>query len=305
MCMWFSAIFSNIISWIFDPKNRIIILFIGIAIFIMLFLKQCNDISSLKNQLVAKQTEIQRVQNNSAASLDTIRQSYDSKTGTLTATIQGYDLTVKELNSKYANLFDNVSSLKTTLKGFSPTSISTNTFESKERITDISSSAYALDSMGESNIKFKADTNFIDGNFRKISGKIPFRVAFYKKQDSSLISYEKQNFYSRVYAVSGSIINIDQQMTVYTGLDKNDKTGEVSVWAKTKYPGVTFNILKGATIEDDNKTKSILEESKKTWGLGFSFGIGAICEPQQKIIFPGIYMGIGINYTPKKLQWGK
>ena len=271
-------------------------------IFFGLFLKQCNDIKSLHLQVAAKEQQIKVDEFNRQASIDTIKQSYDAKTGELTATIKGYQLTTQQLTDQYSTLFGSIQDLKSAWKNAKPSTIVNNQYSVNEKISDVTTTATGLDSMGSANISFIADTIFSPGNTRKISGKIPFSIAFYKKQDSSLLNYSSQSFYSKVYSGS-TILNFDQEMNVFTGLNKDPKTGQVSVWAKTNYPGVHFNVLKGASIEDDKVTTEALKQPAKRWGIGFSLGVGGIYNTQDKLYIPSLYFGIGLNYTPKKLQF--
>ena len=42
---------------------------------------------------------------------------------------------------------------------------------------------------------------------------------------------------------------------------------------------------------------------RKQWGLGFSAGYGSLFNIQQNTINFGPYLGIGVTYQPKILQW--
>ena len=76
-------------------KNPTIASYLGAALILMIFLfiGQCNKNASLRNEISEKQSEIERQDRNYKASLDTVKQSYDLKTGT-TKTIGGWYVTV-------------------------------------------------------------------------------------------------------------------------------------------------------------------------------------------------------------------
>lgn len=301
--MWYLP-FTKVFTWIIDPKNRNLLIFLGIVVFMLLFLQQCNRVKSLKEELSAKDAEITRVEQNQAASVDSITQSYDSKTGTLTATIKGYEVTMKELDGKYSEIFSNMKEMKKFWKDQKPSSIVENNFYTTENITNMQVSSSKIDSAGNGDISFIADTIFSPGNSRKITGNIPYTLSLFNKNDSSLVNYKNQPYYATT-ATGKTSLTFDQQMTIYTGLSRDKKTKQTTVWAKTNYPGVTFNVLKGANIQDDDATKKALVSSRKEWGLGFSFGAAGVYNLSNKNIVPGVYFGVGLNYTPKKLQFGK
>ena len=299
--------FKAAFTWLTDKDNRSLIAFILVIIFALLFLKQCNDVSSLKAQLQEKDSQIARTESNYKASIDTIRQTYDKQTGTLTATISGYDLKLQELNDKYSDLFGGVQEMKKILKTQNPISTTENNYYITERITDVSVRSSGVDSLGDGKITIKGDTIFSPGNFRNLSGTIPYQVDFYNKGDSSPVKYSSLPYFAK-FQPGASFFDLKQDMTVYTMLTRDKKTGQVSVVAKTNYPGVNFNVLRGATIEDDHTTHETLVNARKAWGAGFSVGIGALyCPvPGTKVpLLPGVYAGFGLNFTPKKLQFGK
>jgi hypothetical protein len=73
--------------------------------------------------------------------------------------------------------------------------------------------------------------------------------------------------------------------------------------AQSKYPGISFSKLEGADIMSDPTSKAAAKNLRSRWGIGLSTGLGVVANTGS--LTPGIYVGIGLNYTPKKLQWGK
>ena len=79
------------------------LLFAGIVLFALLFLRQCGKTSNAKAEIEVAKQEIVRVTNNLAASKDTLDQ-YMLDISTTRAEIKGYELTVEELESDYVDL---------------------------------------------------------------------------------------------------------------------------------------------------------------------------------------------------------
>ena len=69
----------------------------------------------------------------------------------------------------------------------------------------------------------------------------------------------------------------------------------------TDYPGVTFTKLEGASILDDPKNKPALRQLRKNWSLGIQAGYGMTLNGNN--INGAPYLGIGLSYSPKFLQW--
>lgn len=71
---------------------------------------------------------------------------------------------------------------------------------------------------------------------------------------------------------------------------------EVFVNLKTDYPGITFNNTRGILIKKDEGFLQFTRNQRKQFGLGLQIGLGYTDR-----ITP--YVGIGVSYTPRWLQW--
>ena len=78
-----------------------------------------------------------------------------------------------------------------------------------------------------------------------------------------------------------------------------------AMMADTDYPGITFTNIEGASIMDEPANKKLLRQMRKPWGLGLNIGYGAIVDVKNGSVATGPYVGFGISYSPKFLQWGK
>ena len=93
-------------------------------------------------------------------------------------------------------------------------------------------------------------------------------------------------------------IDLNQNIFLSALLTRDNKTKELFVNLSTDYPGTTFNSAEGILIDQKSKEfKDLQYQNRKTLGLGLQLGVGL----SGSSVAP--YVGIGINYTPKFLQW--
>jgi len=290
--------FIGIWSWIKDPKNRgvIRILFFAALIAIILIQRSCN--SQLQQELEAQKTETQRIANNNEALLDTLRQGKINDT-TLLAERKAIKITMDELKKGYSDLLVGFEQFKKQ----NPKVIEKIYFNNKETIREVP--VYAkMDSLGKGYFAFTDTANFADGNFRKLSGKLPFTNKLFTKKDSTEVDMNKLGFYSKVNPGKADFL-LEQGMKLKVGLFEDPKTHKVSIAATTSYPGITFTKLEGADIMSDDISKKAARNFRRTWGIGFSLTYGATVDLKTSKVAFGPQVGVGLHYTPKWLQWGK
>jgi hypothetical protein len=278
------TIFKGIISFLTNPKNTRMLLFAGIVLFALLFLRQCGKTSDAKAETEVAKQEIVRVTNNLAASKDTIDQ-YMVDINTTRAEIKGYELTVEELEGEYAELLADFE----IEKNKPPVVIIKTVYVIKDSIIEVPIYVLPGDSMFDKYLAFSDSAVYdsIGVNYRFLTGRIPIIIDY---EDSTLIP-------------GFGTFGLELGMNLNLGLFKDKKTKEITILADTDYPGVTFTKLQGANILTDPKNKKILRGLRKSWGLGINVGYGMMLDIPNNAFVTGPYVGVGLSYTPKILQW--
>lgn len=170
---------TNILSWMLDPRNRTIILFIIIAGLIVLFLYQKNRTTNFKNKYNEQKKEKIRLINNYNASQDSLR-TYIDKNGKLTAEKLGYQLTVEELNNENDSLFTLYKSEKDKKAKVHIEYV----YKIVQNVSEI-----PTEIIGDTIIFVRDSINYGEGNYRSLTTEIPYNLIYRIKEDS-VNSYE-------------------------------------------------------------------------------------------------------------------
>lgn len=275
------GIVTNIIKFITDPKNTRMILFAGIVLFALLFLRQCNATQKAKAQILIEQQEKNRINNNWEASLDTLKQ-FKIGDSTNRAQIAGYELTLDELETKYSGLLGDFE----VEKNKPPRVVIKTEYVIKEVIKEVP--VYAtIDSNGVKSFEFNDSLRYNKNNWRSLFGKIPFII-------------DTLGTEPKVIPENGSFL-VQFGMNLNLGLFQDTDTKKIMIKADSDYPGIEFTSIEGASILDDPKNKKVLRSLRKSFGLGVSVGYGLSFNGSN--IVAGPYIGFGITYQPKFLQW--
>ena len=291
-------IFISIWSWLSDPKNKSLRILMGVAILIAIILIQCSNNRGLKSELSQQSAETQRVINNFEALSSPLIQ-YKINDSTLIAEKLAVKITMDELKKNYSDLMIGFEKFKKS----NPKVIEKITIINNETIREVP--IYVkTDSLGNKKLIFSSDKVFADSNYRKLSGTIPVSTKIFTKNDSTEIDAKILGYYTQVYP-GLSNFTLEQGIKLKVGLFENPKTKKVTIAATTSYPGITFTKLDGADIMSDEVSKKATKNFRKTWGIGFNIGYGAVVNLNNFEVFFGPQAGIGIIYTPKLLQWGK
>jgi len=258
-------IIKNIIQILTDPKNTRMFLLGGIVVLFILLFRQCEQTNIAKGEAV-------KISNNWKASLDTI-ENYIDKNGNAAAEIRALNLSIEEIEGQLE--FE---------KDKPPLTIIKTETVIKEVIVEVP--VVILDTIINTVIgDFNSALTFSDKKEWGKTSRIIDAIIPYKTSDS-LISFGNAN------------IGLKQNIFLTASLTRDIKTKELFVNLLTDYPGTTFNSAEGILIDQKSKAfKGLQYENRKTIGLGLQLGVGLTGNQ----ISP--YIGIGLNYTPKFLQW--
>lgn len=286
----------NIWKFIKDSKNQRLLIFAALLIFGLLFFRQCNTIKGLKEQIKTEQAETKRIKNNYDASQDTVRM-YRTENGNLRGEISGYTLTLEELRGEYADLFKKYEYEKNK----PPKTIIEYVVQIKEVIKEVPVYV-SIDSLGNKAFTFSDTAIYEDDNSRILTGLIPFKINYYSLPDSTLLHPDSIKNCAKVFPGLG-VFQLSQNISLTTGLSIDNKTKKPLIWVETKYPGVIFPTIKGAYIMDDPLSREAARKLRKEFGISAQFGYGLLLSKTG--YNTGLYMGVGISYTPRWLQFGK
>lgn len=277
-------IIKNIIAFLTDPKNTRMLLFALIVIFALLFLRQCGLTNEANERTLQAKNETIRVSNNFEASMDTIKK-YKIDKNTWRSEKQVYELSQNDLIEKYKDLLGKFEYEQNK----PPTTIIKTEYVIKEIITNVAVNG-TIDSIGNVNLTVLDSLSYDSLNYRKIAGSIPAKV----KYDS--LGYS-------INTSSNATFSINQGMSLNFGLFKDKETKKILLKVDTDYPGITFTKLNGADILDNPKNKKILRNTRKNWSIGINTGYGIFYNSSDLNIRSGPYIGFGLTYSPKLLQW--
>jgi hypothetical protein len=212
--------------------------------------------------------ETTRISNNLKASQDTIR-NYVDKNGNSAAEIRALTLTLDE--AKEMVEFEKNRPPVTVIK-----------YETKivEKLVEIP----------------VASIDTVIGNFN--SAAVIASEASWGKSSRKIKTTVPYSFTDGKATFGDATIDLEQNIFLTASILRDKKTKEVFVNLSTDYPGTKFNSAQGIMIDQTSSGfRDLQRQSRKSLGLGLQLGMGFTGNG----ISP--YVGIGLNYTPKFLQW--
>lgn len=257
-----------------------------IVILIMLSLKQCGDADHAK-------AEALREHNNYLASLDSVR-VIKNEMGELIVEKSAYQLKVSELSKDQKELIERLD-LNTNGRGTTPKTVIQTVSEYKETIRNIQSEV-VKDVNGSESIVFTHEPTLPGKNRLKIAGKVPYDLSLLKDPSDS-------TKYIASVRPLGTDLTIEQNIDIVTGLYQDPKSKRIMTRVSTTYPNLTFSDVNSFDITDNPETRKALKAARKEFGLGVNIGYGLIGNSNS--MSTGFYIGLGLHYSPKFLQFGK
>lgn len=259
--------------------NRTLIVFILLAVFALLFLRQCNETDKLNRELASIKAKSQQDYNNLLASKDTIKQ-YKNDNGALIAEKRAFTYDIEE----YGNKLDWANGEYAKELGLNKSLKETNSLlKAKLSVKDtiyVNNPNGILLSDGTKLFKFNDFKDFGKGNTRNFNGSVKIAI---ENNDIKLKSSE---------------YDIEQSIKLYAAIEEKDGHKEVKM--STSYPGIKFD-----TIENINLINNKLNEKpikKARWSIGFGVGYGMTLINGQMIQY-GPNINAGLYWSPSFLQF--
>lgn len=261
-------------------------LVMAVVLLIVMFLRQCNETALIE-------AEAKREHNNYLAQMDSVR-TIKSQNGQLIQEKSAFQLKVSELSSEQKQLIKRLE-LNSNGKGTTPKSViqTVGTF----RDTSIKAqSKITKDPNGNEFVTFVYEPTFPGKNKLMIAGKTPYIVNLSKNPKDSV------NYIASVVPGTTSI-SIEQRVDIVTALYQDPKTKRLMTRVTTDFPNLTFGEINSFELTDNPETRKALKSARKEFGLGLQVGYGLSTSAAG--LSPGVYVGVGLNYSPKFLQFGK
>jgi hypothetical protein len=274
--------FINSIYNFLKGLNKNTIIFILGALFVLLFLKQCNDKTNLKTELNQVKIEAERAHNNYVAAQDTIKY-YRAENGGLIAEKRAFVFTQEEFEKNYKDLKSEYVDALNLGKNLSKQNV---LLKSQIEILSTIKPAGTVAQLNDSSafINFTKFDDFGMGNSRTFTGKA--KILYFDKK--FLLDSTQTQF------------DIKQNIKLYASIDESN--GYKQVKMASSYPGL--NVL---DIENINLINNKLNEAPKKrdrWVMGVGVGYGvSLVNGSTLSLSP--WIGASLLWTPKWLQFGK
>ena len=266
----------NVLKNIFTNKSTLT--FVLGALFILLFLRQCNQTENLRHDLEIAKNDSNRNFNNYLASKDSIR-VIQAENGNLISEIRSYEFDLSNLKDDQSNLLNKYKKALNINKDLNKV----NTLLSTD--IDIKDSLIANTTVSQvdsttTKLTFVKFDDFGSGNTRNLNGSM-----FITKTDLSF-NYGNATF------------DIDHTINLLAAIENIGGVNQLKI--STSYPGLSFG-----SIENINLINTKLNQKPKKkggWSLGIGVGYGINLNNNQ-VISTGPSIGLGLYYSPAWLRF--
>lgn len=262
----------------------IAIQFIAIVIISLFLFKQCQTNAS-------KNEEIARLEQNAKAADATLK-TYIAKNGNLVTEISGYVLDAKKDKARIQELLGENFKAKGTIAALNAKIYE---YEHKKVPTNV---IQTTDSTGF--ITAKDSMVYDKNNYTKFDVSVPYTLSIDKKTVKTPAGGDSIGM-KPVLSTGEAVINKETAMELYAHF--TEVKGQIKVFVETPNKSIKIGELQGGVLSGKDLPKSMRMEARKTWGFGYSVGVGMGYQPFNNMLMPVVYVGIGLNYTPKKIQF--
>lgn len=271
----------NIYNFIRGLNKNTIIFILG-ALFMLLFLRQCNQTADLKRQLSNAKSEAERSHNNYLASQDSIVY-YRTQAGSLISEKRAFVLRLEEFENNYKNLKKEYSEVLGLNKNLEKQNVLLKAeIEILSRIKPEGSITMLSDT--SSFLNFKKIDDFGKGNSRSFEGKV--KVFYFDKKFSI---DEKETYF-----------DFKQNIKLYASID--EENGYKKVKIASFYPGLDVQDIENINLINNKLNE--LPQKRSRWVAGIGGGYGVSLVNGATLAFSP-WIGVSVLWSPKWLQFGK
>lgn len=259
--------------------NKNTLIFIGACLFILMFLRQCNQIEELKYEVETTQKISDRNLNNYKASLDTIRVE-KNENNNLVSKIRSFEFDIKDLtkdNEKLVNDYKKALNVNSEIEKVN--SIIKSELEIKDSIIN-ANIAITQSNDSTSTITIVDNKNWDKYNWREFNG--------------SLDLLNKNNSFE----VVSSRFNFNQGISLTAGI-VDTKEGSI-LRITSPYPNIEFTQIENINLVNERLNRPSVKKAGWSIGIGINYGFN-LTEGQTINIGPTI--GVGLVYSPKWLRF--
>ena len=259
--------------------NKNTLIFIGVSLFVLLFLRQCQQIDKLKYEVEATVKISNRNLNNYKASLDTIKIE-KNQNNELVSKIRSFEFEVKDLtqnNSKLVKKYNNALNVNAEIEKIN--SVIASEIIVKDSIIDAKTNiVQSNDSV--STISIFDNKNWDKYNWREFNGTLDIL-------DSN-----------NSFEVISSRFDFKQGISLTAGI-LDTKQGSI-LKITSPYPNLEFTKIENINLVNERLNRPSVKKAGWSIGIGINYGFN-LTEGQTLNIGPSI--GIGLVYSPKWLRF--
>jgi len=258
--------------------NKSTLTFIAGVLFVLLFLKQCNQIESLKQDVNFANNDANRNLNNYLAAQDSVQVLVNSN-GEKVVQIRSYEFDLsklqdkqKELTNKYKKALDLNDDLKEV------NSLISADLEIKDSLL-AEASVVQIDSTS-AEVTYESYKDYGNGNSRSLFG-------------TSTVKYDFGQF-----KVLDSKFELKQTLSLFAAIESVDGADKLKL--STSYPGIEIKDIENINLINTRLNRKL--EKKSGWSIGIGVGYGINLNNNQ-VISTGPSIGLGVYWSPKFLRF--
>jgi hypothetical protein len=260
-------------------SNKTLVTFIAGALFVMLFLRQCSQISNLKQDVKFAQEDADRNLNNFKAAQDSVTVLRNDN-GDQLAQIRSYEFDLSNLQESQKDLtnkYKKVLALNKDLKEVN--SLISANLEIKDSL-NVTTTTETIDTT-TTKVNFSSSQDFGNGNSRSLSGFSTFKYDLGK------------------FEVVDTKFELTQTLSLMAAIEAGED-GADRLKLSTSYPGLEIKDIENINLVNTRLNRQA--EKKSRWMVGFGVGYGINLNNDQ-VISTGPSIGLGLYWSPKFLQF--